>query len=82
MTKRRSTLHSLMYSTAILCAVCGIPAIALFAVLMWLRGDMTPRAALEFAGVMLAIVITLAGCLWLGATILTKRQQSRVPASH
>lgn len=69
--------HSLMYSSGMLMSICGVPAIPLAALLLWLKGTVTFPVAIYFSGIMLAFVIPLAASLWLGAIFISKRQAAR-----
>ena len=68
--------HSLMYSTAILLVVCGIPATVIIS--FWLTSErsahLSASEALRFGGCMVLCEALLAATLLLLAKLITKRR--------
>jgi hypothetical protein len=65
--------HSLMYSTAYLLFVCGIPATVAASLLMLMGPRFTAQVALRFCGTMIAVELLIAIPLLLTAKWLTQR---------
>ena len=74
--KRYALFHNLMYSTAYLLLICGIPGAALTGVFFFLSGEMAGWDAAQFATVLIALELAIAGILHAVALRITQ-QQSR-----
>jgi hypothetical protein len=72
MKNRTPAWLGLMFSTAILLTVCGIPGAALASLAFWLNGTMNASGALTFLAVMVGCEVVIAGALWLVASQVNK----------